>query len=259
MKNKYVIISVVVVAALSLGTFLWRNINSEKNQVHVEQMAHADGEEKEHDTHGHYEHGKDKSKNPDEHAEHDEHAEGEGKGGHDEEIVRLSDAELREFGIHLKTVQAGILNQYIELPGEIVLNADRIAHVVPRVAGIVREVGATVGDRIKAGQLLAVLESRELADAKASYLAAVEREKLAQANFAREERLWEKKVTSEQEYLDARQALAESRIEKNSTEQQLHALGFTDQVLKDLPEHRMLPIPVLKSALHWVEPLSRNI
>jgi cobalt-zinc-cadmium efflux system membrane fusion protein len=94
-----------------------------------------------------------------------------------------------------------------------------------------------VGDRVEKGQLLAVLESRELADAKASYLAAIEREKLAQANFKREERLWQKKVTSEQEYLDARQTLVEARIAKNSTEQQLQALGFTDEVLKEFQEH----------------------
>ena len=236
-KNRYIIISVVVVAALSLGAFFWQNADSEGNHVQVERTTHADGEEKEHDTHDHEQHGKNKSAKPDEHAEHDEHAEEEGEEGHGEEIVRLSDAELREFGVTLATAQAGTLNQYVELPGEIVLNADRIAHVVPRVAGIVREVRATVGDQVKKGQLLAVLESRELADAKASYLAAVERETLAQANFKREERLWEKKVTSEQEYLDARQALAEARIAKNSTEQQLHALGFTDDVLKELPEH----------------------
>ncbi|KJS31337.1 MAG: hypothetical protein VR64_11970 [Desulfatitalea sp. BRH_c12] len=153
---------------------------------------------------------------------------------HGEEIVRLSDAELREFGIALKTAEGGALNQYIELPGEIVLNADRIAHVVPRVAGIVGEVRATVGDQVKKGQLLAVLESRELADAKAAYLAAVEREILAQANFKREERLWQKKVTSEQEYLNARQALAEVRIAKNSAEQQLHALGCSEKDLLTL-------------------------
>lgn len=219
MKNKYIIISVVVVAALSLGAFFWQNADSEGNHVQVERTTHAGGEEKEHDTH-----------------DKDEHAAEEGEGGHGEEIVRLSDAELQEFGITLATAQAGILSQYVELPGEIVLNADRIAHVVPRVAGIVREVRATVGDQVKKGQLLAILESRELADAKASYLAAVERETLAQANFKREKRLWEKKVTSEQEYLDARQALAEARIAKNSTEQQLHALGFSDDVLKELPE-----------------------
>ena len=73
------------------------------------------------------------------HADQDE----EGHAGHDEhgeEVVKLSPAELEEFGIELQTAAAGSLDQYAELPGEIVLNADRLAHVVPRVSGIVRQV-----------------------------------------------------------------------------------------------------------------------
>lgn len=217
MKTKYITIAVFVVAAFSLGVFSWQTVNSAENHVQMERATPADGKD-----------------NP---KKSEEHAEEEGEKGPGEEVVRLSDSELREFGIRLQTAQGGALNQYIELPAEIALNSDRIAHVVPRVAGIAREVRATVGDLVELGQLLAVLESRELADAKASYLAAIEREKLAQANFKREQRLWEKKVTSEQEYLDARQALAEARIAKNSTVQQLHALGFTEDALKKLPEH----------------------
>lgn len=184
----------------------------------------------------HDEHGDDghEAKEASGQAKHEDHA---GEEGPVEEVVRLSDAELNEFGIALATAEAGALDQYIDLPGEIVLNADRMAHVVPRVSGIVREVRMTVGDQVKAGELMAVIESRELADGKAAFLAAIEREALAQGNFKREERLWEKKVTSEQEYLDARQALAEARIAKNSAEQQLHALGFSESELKELPGH----------------------
>jgi cobalt-zinc-cadmium efflux system membrane fusion protein len=232
MKNKHIIIFVVVVTALSLGAFFWQFAGSDAHYVKVGQTHDLGGEEEKHDTHSHHEHhSKNKSAKPNEHGEHDE----EEEESHSEEIVRLSDSEVLEFGVTLATAQGGTLNQNIELPGEIVLNADRIAHVVPRVSGIVWEVRATVGDQVNRGQLLAVLESRELADAKASYLAALERETLAQANFKREERLWGKKVTSEQEYLDARQALAEARIASKSREQQLLALGFTYDVLKELP------------------------
>lgn len=159
------------------------------------------------------------------------------KEEHSEEVVRLSDAQMREFGIEVATAGPGRLDRYVELPGEIVLNADRLAHVVPRVFGIVRDVRRTVGDTVQTGELLAIIDSRELAAAKAAYLAAAEREKLALANFGREERLWRKKITSEQEYLDARQALAEARINRRSAEQQLHALGFSENYLKKLPTH----------------------
>ncbi|MCA1765118.1 MAG: efflux RND transporter periplasmic adaptor subunit, partial [Desulfobulbaceae bacterium] len=202
-----------VVAVLILGAFFWQNVHSEEKHVQEDPAVHAAEEEI---------------------AGHDEEAGEESEDEHGEEIVRLSAAELEEFGITLATAGPGTLSEYIELPGEIVLNADRMAHVVPRVRGIVRDVKATVGDQVETGQLLAVLESRELADAKAAYFGAVEKESLALANFKREERLWEKKVTSEQEYLDARQALAEARIAGNSAEQQMHALGCDEEKLRTM-------------------------
>jgi cobalt-zinc-cadmium efflux system membrane fusion protein len=84
--------------------------------------------------------------------------------------------------------------------------------------------------------VLAVLESRELADAKAAFLAAYERTALADATFEREERLWNQKVSSEQDYLDARKDRAEARIELRATEQKLHALGVPQSRLDELPD-----------------------
>ncbi|PLX91027.1 MAG: efflux transporter periplasmic adaptor subunit [Desulfuromonas sp.] len=207
--------------------------NDEETQGHEHEEPshdeHADHNERaehdEHDTH-------------DEQAEHDEH------DGHDDEDdgheeggpIRLSSDELSEFGIVLAKANAAELEQYVDLPGEIVLNADQVAHVVPRVSGIIRQVNKKQGDQVRKGQVMAVIESRDLADSKAEYLAARERYELAQLNFAREERLWQKKITSEQEYLDARQAQVEARIALRSAEQKLHALGFSDDYLKGLPE-----------------------
>lgn len=209
----------------------------EEHDEHGEE-EHSEHGEEDHDEHGEEDHDEHGEEDHDEHGEegHAEHGEEE-SDEHGEEVVKLSPAELEEFGIELEVAGAGSLDQYTELPGEIVLNADRLAHVVPRVAGMVREVRKSLGDSVKDGEIMAVIESRELADAKAAYLAAAEREKLARSSFEREEGLWQKKVTSEQEYLDARQALAEARIEKNSAEQQLHALGFSDGYLKELPSH----------------------
>lgn len=168
---------------------------------------------------------------------HDEHAE-EGSD-HDEnsekEIVKLTKKERKEFGIELGTVKKGKLEIWKNLSGEVVVNADRIAHIVPRLPGIVTEVRKSLGDTVRPGEVMAIIESRELADAKAAYLAAQERIALAQAIFTREKNLWEKKISSEQEYLDAKQALAETNIELRASEQKLHALGFSDEYVKSLP------------------------
>jgi membrane fusion protein, heavy metal efflux system len=49
----------------------------------------------------------------------------------------------------------------IDLPGEVVLNADRLAHVVPRFPGIAREVKKALGDHVSADEVLAIIESNE--------------------------------------------------------------------------------------------------
>jgi len=169
-----------------------------------------------------------------------EHA-GDRQGGSEEhgeeKVVKLSDDEMKEFGIEVGTAGPGKLQIFVSLPGEIVANADRLAHVVPRVPGVVREVRKTLGDRVRAREAMAVLESSELADAKAAFLAARERVELAKANFAREEGLWKKRISSEQEYLEAKQALSETLIEQRSAEQKLHALGFSDEYLAQMPKH----------------------
>ena len=159
---------------------------------------------------------------------HDEHGEGE--------LVKLDAAAQARLGLEIAIAGDGILEISVELPGEVQVDGDRMAHVGPRVGGVAREVHASLGDKVRSGQVLAILESRELADAKAAFLAAYERMALAGATFEREERLWKQKVSSEQDYLDARKDRAETRIELRAAEQKLHALGVPQSQLDELPD-----------------------
>jgi cobalt-zinc-cadmium efflux system membrane fusion protein len=159
-----------------------------------------------------------------------------GSDGHGQEVVvKLKETAILEFGIQTAAVQGGTIGMHTTLPAEIVLNADTVAHVVPRIAGVVRTVSKNLGDKVKAGQVLAVLHSRELSDYKAGYLGAREKLTLAEATHEREKKLWEKKITAEQEYLDAKRQLADARIEMRSAAQKLHALGFSQADLEVLP------------------------
>ncbi len=154
-----------------------------------------------------------------------------------EKIVRLDDTALKESGIESATAGPGKLQVHDTLSGEIAFNSDKLAHIVPRVPGVVREVYQNLGDTVRAGTVLAVLESRDLADAKATYLAAIARLGLAQANFTREESLRQGKITAEKDYLESKQALVEAQIALRSAEQKLHALGLNEEDLKTLPSH----------------------
>ena len=152
-----------------------------------------------------------------------------------ERLVQIDRATTEKLGIEVAVAGPGELEVTTELPGEVQVNGDRMAHVAPRVGGVVQEVHVSLGDSVRRGQLLAVLESRELADAKAAFLAATERMNLAEATYQREERLWKQKVSSEQDYLDARKGRAEGRIELRAAEQKLRALGVPQSELDQLP------------------------
>jgi len=153
---------------------------------------------------------------------------------HEEEIVRLSAEELLEFGVEVRPAQGGVLEVHLSLPGEVVPDPDRIAHVVPRVPGVARQVYYAIGDVVSAGDILAVLDSRDLSQMKSQYLVARERTALARSTYEREEKLWREKVSSEREYLMARHGLAEARIEMRAAEQKLHAIGFSEAYLEEL-------------------------
>lgn len=152
-----------------------------------------------------------------------------------ESTVHLSDEQIRRFGIKVVPAGPGEFKVHKSLPGQIVINTDRMVHIVPRVPGIVREVKKKLGDPVKKGEVMAVIESRDLADAKATYLASIERLDLASTIFEREEKLWKQEISSEQEYLDAKKVFAEAKIAKRSAEQKLRALGFDAEYLSKLP------------------------
>ncbi len=90
------------------------------------------------------------------HQETDEH-----EGDAVESIVQLSDEQLQEFGIETATAGPGQLTMEIKLSGEIIIEPDRLAHIVPRFPGIVKEVRKHIGDHIRKGEVLAVIESNE--------------------------------------------------------------------------------------------------
>lgn len=203
-----------------------------EEHIHFEADVHDDhlhGDDEIHDEHDHDEfiH--------DEHDIIDDLKDDDGDEHIDDHYIRLTRDEMNSLDIDLATAGPGKLPMRLTFPGEIRINEDHMANVVPRMQGVVRKVKKHLGDAVSEGEVMAVIESRELADMRASFHAAMERLELAEAIHRREKRLWGKKITAEQEYLDAKKVLAEARIELASSEQKLLALGFSHQFLKDLP------------------------
>ncbi|MEK6590329.1 MAG: efflux RND transporter periplasmic adaptor subunit [Nitrospinota bacterium] len=148
--------------------------------------------------------------------------------------VEMSPETAESAGIEVKTAGPFRMKTVLELPGEIGFNNDKVAHIVPMLSGVVTEVRKNLGDKVKKGEVLAVLNSRELSDLKSAYLASAKRVELAKANFEREDRLFKKKISSEQDFLASKQALAETEIESQAAIQRLLALGLSKADLENI-------------------------
>lgn len=104
----------------------------------------------------------------DEHGEHDENDHGED----DADRVELTPDQREHIDLEMATASPGTIAVTAAFPGEVILNPDRRAHIVPRAAGIVREVNKGLGDSVEEGEILAWIESDELAEAKLAFYAA---------------------------------------------------------------------------------------
>ena len=118
--------------------------------------------------------------------------------------VQLGPDQVKSAGIVINTVGPRQMRTLVELPGEIKADATREAHVVPRLQGVVIQVLKQAGDRVREGEVMAVLNSRELADAKSTYIASSRHVEFARVTLEREENLWKKKISAERDYLQAR-------------------------------------------------------
>ena len=86
-------------------------------------------------------------------------AQGETAHGAGAEAVILSAEAMRLAGIGISEIGREPIGLTIEMPGEIGYNEERRIHITPRYAGVIREVRARLGDAVRKGDVLAVIES----------------------------------------------------------------------------------------------------
>jgi cobalt-zinc-cadmium efflux system membrane fusion protein len=139
--------------------------------------------------------------------------------------VAMSEQQAAQNGVDVHTAGPARIKSVVKLSGEIHLNADRTVHVAPRFAGLVESVSANAGDSVRKGQVLAVIVSQGLADERVALLGAQKRLELARSVFQREQKLWQEKISAEQDYLQARSTMQEAEIALQGARQKIAALG----------------------------------
>ncbi|WP_242392390.1 efflux RND transporter periplasmic adaptor subunit [Anaeromyxobacter oryzisoli] len=129
---------------------------------------------------------------------------------------------LKKASVSKRRVEAPIV-----LTGEVRFDERHVTHLSPRIEGTIRKAHASLGERVRRGQPIVELESIQLGEAESDYLAAQAAARLARSSFERQEQLRKEQISSEKEYLSARQEHETAQIHARSALEKLARLGVS--------------------------------
>ena len=155
-------------------------------------------------------------------------------GGADRESVSvsLSPEKLTASGVEVVRIFREEVTMPLAATAAIELNADRTSKVSSRVSGRILQVPVSQGDRVKAGQPLAFIDTVELDQIWAEYRKNKGRSELARKNLKREEALFEKDVAPEKDVLKARQDLSEAEANLVFSRERFRLLGVDGDAIE---------------------------
>jgi cobalt-zinc-cadmium efflux system membrane fusion protein len=149
-----------------------------------------------------------------------------GARDHSAEIIKLTHDQIAASGIAVAPARAGTVSSRLTVPGTITLDSGRIARAPARVAGTVAELRKRLGDPVAQGEIIAILDSREAADAKTEFLTALVTYDLKKTLYERAKVLWRQKVSAEWQYLQTEAEYRQAELKLDLARQKLSALDL---------------------------------
>lgn len=153
----------------------------------------------------------------------------------------------KENGVFVAVAKRQSFAEIITATGKVEANADRIAHISPRISGQIVSVSASLGDRVTAGQTLVTLKSLEMAEAGNRSRLSKTKLALAQANMRRIRTLVEKKIVARKELLQAETDYKLAETELQNDQERLSLYGVAGSTLRGSSSKKttlMVPAPI---------------
>lgn len=152
----------------------------------------------------------------------------------------------------LKTDRVGVRPLKVVLKaqgGKILPNENRLAHLSPRVPGRIVAVYANLGDRVKTGDRLLLLDSPAFGETQLEYRKARTRLGVAEKALDRAKVLLERGAIGQAEYQRREAEYENSLADVHESEEKLHLLGMTEDEIarlarKDLPHAQVAQVPL---------------
>lgn len=142
-----------------------------------------------------------------------------------EEEVHMSQEAIERAGIRIGVVERRALSGGVAVPAEVQFEPSSTAHVGPLVSGRIVRVTVSLGDRVKSGQLLGVVASTDVSEARARLDQARARLSAAEATLKRQQQLATEGIGAQRSLVEAEAQVGELRAEVEGVRGQLSVFG----------------------------------
>jgi cobalt-zinc-cadmium efflux system membrane fusion protein len=154
--------------------------------------------------------------------------------------VFISTASGRKIGLEVQAARSRAVLARLQLTGKLAVIPEREVHVALLATGRVQRVYKRLGDHVKPGDLLAVLESSELGQAQSDFLQAEAQQRLKSSACMREQAMYERQYAAKKELLTAQSERTSADIEFERTRNKLLLLGSTPREIRHLATLRVV-------------------
>lgn len=148
-------------------------------------------------------------------------------GDHDHDEFEWSEEKSAFAQIQVEVAGPGLIQNFTQAAGRIVAHPDHLAYVIPKITGTVIEVRKNLGDLVEKGEVMAIIESHDAAEAKSHYLLARKRLSMQQQLLKNETAL--RGISAGHDFLAAELSYEEAAIEYECAKQKLYSLGLSEQ------------------------------
>lgn len=143
----------------------------------------------------------------------------------DGSAIRFSEAFAKRAGLSFEPARLESLSPVVTVTGNMTYDPRRFAAIGARITGRVKKLHKVVGDKVKAHEVLAELESAELGRAESAVLSARARETAAEAEMKRERKLADAHISAERDAEATAAAYQAARADRIAAERAVEALG----------------------------------
>jgi len=164
--------------------------------------------------------------------------------------VKMTTEAQRQNGVLIVEAAKQLLVGAINVTGKVAVNADRIAHVSPRIPGKIVSVRASLGDSVASGQALVTLDSVELGEALNRYRQSKTRLQLAKDKLDRALALSEKKIIARKDVFQAESDYQIAQADLHNDAERLALYGLSAADLEDGRQKR--PLLTVRSPISGV-------